>query len=112
MFEKFFGSNNVYDHLLDLRREDNINHPIFANQYSDYVANQKVEHLVVPIQCTLTELFNGCTKTASYKKKVLSQDGQSAQQTTETKTIEILPGSSSAQDIVFKKQGNREPGYP
>lgn len=87
VFEKFFGSNNVYDHLLDLRKDDYINHPIFANQYSDYIANKKIEHLIVPIHCTLTELFNGCTKTASYAKKVLSQDGQSAQHVMETKTI-------------------------
>ncbi len=107
VFEKFFGSNNIFDHLLDLKKNDNINHPIFANQYSDYLANRFIEPLVVLINCTLTELFNGCTKTVSYTKKVLSQDGQSAQQVLETKTIEIVPGSSAQEDIIFRKQGNR-----
>lgn len=68
--------------MLDLKKEDNIDHPIFASQYSDFVANKKVEPLIVLIQCTLTELFNGCTKTISYVKKVLSKDGQSAEKVT------------------------------
>jgi hypothetical protein len=93
--------------LLDLKKNDNIDHPIFANQYSDYQANKHVVPLIVPIQCTLTELFNGCSKTVSYSKKILSQAGQSAQQIMETKTIEVLSGSSSEEDIVFSKQGNR-----
>ena len=79
MFEKFFGSSNVYDHLLDLKKGDDINHPIFANQYSDHVAEKHIEHLVVGISCTLTEIFNGCTKSVFYYKKVLSADGQDVQ---------------------------------
>ena len=42
VFEKFFGSSNVYDHLLDLKKGDDINHPIFANQYSDHVAEKHI----------------------------------------------------------------------
>lgn len=80
--------------MLDLRKCDNIDHPIFASLYSDYVAQGKVEQLVVSVRCTLTELFNGCVKTLTYEKKVLSEDGQNVKTVVETKTIEILPGSS------------------
>ena len=73
--------------MLDIRKTDEINHPIFANQYSNHEAVKNIKPLEIEILCTLTELFNGCKKTLSYYKNVLSHDGQNTQTICETKTI-------------------------
>ena len=65
----------------------------------------------MPVHCTLTELFNGCTKELTYSKKVLTKDGKNAEFVKETKTIVINPGDSSKGPLVYPEQGNSEPGY-
>lgn len=78
IFEKFFGSKNVYEHLLDVGHGRGDSHPIFKAQYPSLNDEYKVPNLVVPVHCTLTELFNGCTKEISYDKKVLTKDGKNS----------------------------------
>jgi hypothetical protein len=65
----------------------------------------------VPVPCTLTELYNGCTKELTYDKRVLTKDGKNAEFIKETKSIIINPGDSSRFPLVFPEQGNSEPGY-
>ena len=62
-------------------------HPIFSSQYGPNanIAAKKVPDLIVPVECLLSELFNGCKKVRSYPKNVLSLDGQNVQVITETK---------------------------
>jgi DnaJ family protein B protein 13 len=78
IFEKFFGSKNVFEHLLDAGKGNGESHPIFKAQYPTLNDSYKVPNLVVSVPCTLTELFNGCTKELSYNKKVLSKDGKNS----------------------------------
>ena len=65
----------------------------------------------MPVHCSLTELFNGCSKTLTYDKKVLTNDGKNAEFVKETRTINIVPGESHKTPLVFPGQGNSEPGY-
>lgn len=53
-------------------------HPIFQAQYPSLNEGYKVPNLVVPVHCTLTELFNGCTKVLNYQKRVLTADGKNS----------------------------------
>lgn len=91
VFEKFFGSKNVFEHLLDADQGGE-SHPIFKAQYQSLNDGYKVPNLVVPVQCTLTELFNGCTKEVSYDKKVLTKDGKNAEFVKESRVLTINPG--------------------
>jgi DnaJ homolog subfamily B member 13 len=86
-------------------------HPIFKAQYPITSESYQVGNLVVPVHCTLTELFNGCTKSLTYDKKVLTKDGKNAEFIKETRTLLISPGDSPKAPIVFPGQGNSEPGY-
>lgn len=112
IFEKFFGSKNVYEHLLSVGEGKGQSHPIFSSQYGQYPDNtpSKVKPLVVPVECLLSEIFNGCKKIKSYPKEILTLDGQSTQVITETKEISISAGYDSNVPIVFKGQGNQYPG--
>jgi DnaJ family protein B protein 13 len=86
-------------------------HPIFKAQYPSTGEGYQVANLVVNVHCTLTELFNGCTKTVTYDKKVLTKDGKNAEFVKETRTIVIAPGESPKSPLVFAGQGNSEPGF-
>jgi hypothetical protein len=44
-----------------------------------------LKDLVVDVNCTLLEQFNGCRKKISYQKQVLNKDGRSVNEITETK---------------------------
>ncbi len=109
-FEKFFGTRNVFEHLLSVGGPGE-SHPIFKAQYAATSEDYRVGNLVVPVHCTLTELFNGCTKTLTYDKKVLTKDGKNAEFIKETRAVLISPGDSSKTPLVFPSQGNSEPGY-
>lgn len=45
VFEKFFGSKNVFEHLLDVG--DGESHPIFRAQYPSHDEGHKVPNLTV-----------------------------------------------------------------
>jgi DnaJ homolog subfamily B member 13 len=66
---------------------------------------------VVPVYCTLTELFNGCTKEVTYDKKILTKDGKNAEFVKESRVLTITPGESPKCPLVYPEQGNCEPGY-
>lgn len=53
VFEKFFGSKNVFEHLLDAGQNGD-SHPIFKAQYKNLNDGYQVPHLIVPVNCTLT----------------------------------------------------------
>ena len=97
----------MYEHLLEIGNGEGKSHPIFSSQYAPESEFKQVPDLVVKVDCTLTELFNGCNKTLTYAKKVLTKDGQSSQETLETKKIEILPGTCKDTPIIFAQQGNQ-----
>lgn len=96
--------------MLSIGNDEGRSHPIFSSQYGDLSKSTAVPNLVVPVNCSLCELFNGCKKTLTYQKQILSKDGQSIIEATETKTINIPPGSCASNPICFGDQGNQAPG--
>ena len=109
VFEKFFGSKNVFEHLLDVGEGES--HPVFRAQYPSPNQDHKVPNLIVHVKCTLTELYNGCTKEVCYDKKVLTADGKNTEVIKESRKLVICPGDSAWRPLVFPGQGNCEPGY-
>ena len=54
VFEKFFGTKNVFEHLLEVGKDSNQSHPIFRAQYNSLNDTYQVANLLVPVHCTLT----------------------------------------------------------
>lgn len=78
---------------------------IFSTLYPE--ANiDALKDLVVKIDCTLLEQFNGCKKKISYQKQVLNKDGKTTNTITESKEIEIKPGMSENNKLVFNGLGH------
>lgn len=66
-----------------------------------------VDDLVIELQCTLRELYNGCMKTISYKKeKLLHYSGRKTENITCEKDIEIRPGYYHKQEVRFPGEGH------
>jgi len=45
--------------------------------------------LEVTVECTLNELYNGCSKKVTYKRNILNKDGRTTREVQETREIEI-----------------------
>ncbi len=70
------------------------------------------DDLTVTCECTLEEMYLGCTKKLKYERAVLGLDGKSARKTREEIDIEIKPGHSSAHILRFAGKGNEGYSYP
>jgi len=57
--------------------------------------------LTVTVDCTLNELYNGCSKTVQYRRIDLNKDGRTTREVNEKKTIEIKPGFNNTTEIRF-----------
>ena len=99
----------MFEHLLGAGEGQS--HPVFKAQYPVLNDAYSVPDLVVPVHCSLTELFNGCTKTLSYQRRAIAKDGKNAEFVGETKTITLLPGDGPKSPLVFPQQGHHEPGH-
>lgn len=95
--------------MLEVGSGKGVSHPIFKAQYPTSI-EKVIPNLVVPVHCTLSELYNGCTKEISYEKQILSNNGKNSITVVETKKISIIPGSSAKTPLVFENQGHCEPG--
>ena len=68
------------------------------------------EHVIVTVNCTLMELYNGSTKIITFERTILNADGRSTHAEQVVKEIQIRPGSGRKSDLVFKGEGNQGAG--
>jgi len=61
------------------------------------------KELTVTVDCTLNELYNGCSKEIEYSRIELNKDGRTTRNIKEKKTIEIKPGYNNTTTICFKE---------
>ena len=57
----------------------------FAFKGLNYEGAKSIPNLEVPVDCTLNELYNGCSKEVTYTRVVLNGDGQTTRNIQETK---------------------------
>ena len=69
------------------------------------------EDVVVTVDCTLEEFYNGCIKQVDYSRKVVQHDAKSMVCERSTQQVEIKPGFSESTELVFRKLGNQTPGH-
>lgn len=81
----------------------------FGNQKN--ADEHKPEHILLVIECTLSELYNGCSKTVEYERQVMNTDERSTSIVILEKQVNILPGYGDQTELVFKHEGNQAFGY-
>jgi hypothetical protein len=60
----------------------------------------------VTVPTTLQEFYNGCVKTVSFEKQIVSLDGKSISKIQATKEIEIKPGMDVQNSYSFVGEGH------
>lgn len=80
----------------------------FGGQYA--TEKDKLPDIVVEMECSLEELFNGCVKTLVYNRRVLNSDGRTTAEIQEEKDVEVFKGYNKATKITFPGYGNEAPG--
>lgn len=113
IFEKFFGTDNPYfsDYIgLGIRPLDTL----FGSATGglEAPAKEPPSNVVVPVDCTLAELYNGCEKEVIYSRVVLNADRVSSSKMEFRKRIEVRRGYSSSSQIVFPGEGNESSSFP
>jgi DnaJ-class molecular chaperone len=104
IFEQFILNNNNLSDMFDNSGQDD-HGSMFGHSFGNMkqLSPQTVQNKIVNIQCTLNELFNGCSKTVTYSREILNKDGKTTTAIQETRAIEIKPGFNSNSNVCFSQ---------
>mmetsp|Transcript_16469 Transcript_16469/g.29704 ORF Transcript_16469/g.29704 Transcript_16469/m.29704 type:complete len:215 (-) Transcript_16469:393-1037(-) len=113
IFEQFFGTTNpffdTFEELGAFRTDTMFGAALRGIKAAPAEAPANLE---VEVECTLGELYNGCTKTVAYTKRVLSSDKITTILEKSSKEIEVRQGYSSQTNLIFPGEGNESSGFP
>jgi DnaJ-class molecular chaperone len=114
IFEAFMGTSNPFALLRDCDKMNDECGSAFSSayggQYQHKTSSTTLEPVVVELQCSLRELYNGAVKEIEYTKTVLNGDGHITSAKTCTVKVEVFPGYGKESVIEFKEMGNEAPG--
>lgn len=94
IFEQFFGNANPFT-----EKEETV-----TQQYKD---PDTPEDVVVELNCSIYEFYNGSLKTFTYFRDELMPDGRSIQKLEETLTVEVKAGFDTDTILSFPSKGNQ-----
>ena len=112
IFEKFMGTSNPYTLIREnekknkeIREKENI--VIDASKSNENKKDKKIgKDIVINLECTLEELYNGCIKNVKYIRNKVASDAVTLEEVEENIDVEILKGYDKNSEIVFKAMGN------
>ena len=109
IFEKFMGTANPFTLIREnekksreIREKENI--VIDASKQEKQ--EKKAKDIVIELECTLEELYNGCVKNVKYNRKKVASDSVSLEDVEDNVDVEILRGYDKNSVIKFKDMGN------
>ena len=106
-------NSNPYSLLNEFEnRQDQLN-SIFGSAYGGLNRPEDVPlpNIVIPLECTLEEIYNGCNKNISYTKNTLNYKTRTTSLKETTLKVEILPGYSKDTVLKYLLKGNEAPLY-
>ncbi len=117
IFEKFMGTANPFTLIREnekrnkeIKEKENI--VIDAAKQSNSNEDKKEENIkkakdiIIDLECTLEELYLGCTKNVKYIRKKVASDSVSLEEVEENVDVEVLRGYDKNSVVVFKGMGN------
>ena len=114
IFEKFMGTSNPFTLIREnekknkeIREKENIVIDASKQQNDNKEKNDKrAKDIIIELECTLEELYNGCVKNVKYNRKKVASDSVSLEDVEDNVDIEILRGYDKNSVIRFKDMGN------
>lgn len=116
IFTAFFGSSSPFAYSLDRSDYTDVMEGYVQSMMGEEMGGKlrEPEHppevLVVWVACTLEELYNGCKKTATYTRRVMSSSGNQLTEVTQSMEVEIRKGHY--EDVVRKGMGHESLEHP
>ncbi|CDW91696.1 UNKNOWN [Stylonychia lemnae] len=107
IFDKFFGTSNPFSDVLEDDGRDQ-----YGSMFGDAFGGQNQpsfpapSDIVITLECTLYEFYNGCLKKVDFDREVLSHDGRTTRPQKEEMNIEVKPGFSESTVLEFPSKGN------
>jgi len=114
IFEKFMGTANPFA-LKTEGEKGRMSEETSAAFEKSFGEKKKEEKYILPpidvdLECSLEELYNGCVKTVTYKKKAISYDLRTTENKEVSIDIEIFKGYDKDTVLTYKEMGNEAPG--
>ena len=114
IFEKFMGTANPFA-LKTEGEKERMSEEITAAFEKSFGEKKKEEKNKLPpididLECSLEELYNGCVKTVTYKKKAISYDLRTTENKEVSIDVEIFKGYDKDTVLTYKEMGNEAPG--
>ena len=114
IFEKFMGTSNPFTLIRENEKKAKETIVIDAANPNANVEAEKTEKnekdINIDLECTLEELYNGCTKNLKYTKKKICEDLRTTEDQEVNIEVEIMKGYDKNTIIPFKEMGNDFPG--
>jgi DnaJ-class molecular chaperone len=117
IFEKFMGTANPFTLIREnekrskeIKEKENIVIDAAKQNNSNEDKNEenikKAKDIIIDLECTLEELYIGCTKNVKYIRKKVASDSVSLEEVEENIDVEVLRGYDKNSVVVFKGMGN------
>jgi DnaJ-class molecular chaperone len=69
------------------------------------------QHITIDLPCTLRDLYCGVMKSISYERAQISPDGFSIKMVSQTKSVEVKPGTHDGSVETYPREGNEAYGH-
>ena len=112
IFEKYMGSSNPFTLIRDNEKISEEIPSVFGSAFGgqNKKPEEKLRPIIINLECTLEELYNGCVKTIKYKKNKINNDLRTTKVVEASQDVEIFKGYDDKTIITFKEKGNDAPG--
>ena len=113
IFEKFMGTSNPFTLIREngkknkeIREKDNIMIDASKQNKQNDDNEKKANDIIINLECTLEELYNGTVKNVKYNRKIVSPYSVTLEEKEENVDVEILKGYDKNTVIKFPGMGN------
>ena len=92
---------------------NDVQQSIFADSHGGLgqKSASKPEDIVVVVNCSLEEFYNGSIKQVEYERKEVQHDAKTIRIVSKVQQVEVKPGFSESSELLFKKKGHQSPGH-
>lgn len=113
-FRDFFGTDNPFADFSDMNWFDDQASADGAPMSFGSSAHGRGEKVKDPpiinnLPLTLSEMYHGCMKKVTISRRIMNEDGHTSSLRDKILTIQVKPGISPKQKIIFKNEGNQGP---
>ena len=112
IFENYMGSSNPFTLIRDNEKISEEIPSVFGSAFGgqNKKEEEKLRPIIINLECSLEELYNGCVKSIKYKKNNINNDLRTTKIVEVSQDVEIFRGYDDSTIVTYKEKGNDSPG--